>query len=249
MNFTGERLIPGIPRLENMIVEELGRLNFARDYFQNATTLDFGCGAGYATHFMIEHGAATAIGIDISAEAVRSAQKRYNRNKLFYTQMNCLNVALPSASFDFICSLDVIEHFTEADIDRFLSEIVRLLTPNGYCLMTTPNKHHSSPHHKTPSWAFHLKEFFFDEFQSTLNRFFSQVEIFGGRVPVYEDRVIRKLTNSRLAHIKHFLPPKLRVGFVSGLRYLLKPDLKMDDIVVTKENIDKARVFVALCRK
>jgi SAM-dependent methyltransferase len=249
MDFTGERLIPGIPRLENMIIEELGRLNFARDYFQNVAALDFGCGAGYAAHFMVEHGAATAIGIDLFSDAVRSARNRYNRPKLFYAQMNCLNVALPSASFDFICSLDVIEHFSEADINRFLSEIVRLLTPGGYCLITTPNKRHSSPHYETPSWVFHLKEFFFDEFQSTLDRFFSQVEIFGGRVPIYEDRAVRKLTNSRLALIKHFLPPKLRVGFASSLRYLLKPDLKLDDIVVTNEAVEKARVFVALCRK
>ncbi len=30
MRFTGERLVSGIPRLENMIVEELARLNFVQ---------------------------------------------------------------------------------------------------------------------------------------------------------------------------------------------------------------------------
>ncbi len=248
MKFTGERLVPGISNLENMIVEELGRLNFARDYFQNVPALDFGCGAGYAANFMFEQGAASVVGIDISAEAINFAQKKYGPKKSSYAQMNCLHPALVSETFEFICSLDVIEHLSNSQTTRFLSEIVRLLAPGGCCLIATPNKLHTSLNSE-PSWHFHLKEFFYDELYAVLSDHFNKVEIFGGRVPIYEDRAIRKVTDSPLSRIKHFLPPQIRVGFSSILRYLLKSDLKIEDVKITKEEVEKAKVFVALCFK
>ena len=249
MNFTGERLVPDMPILTNMIVEELGRLNFAKHYFQRVPALDFGCGTGYAANFMFEQGAATVVGIDISSEAISFAQKRYSCDKLSYARMSCLNVALASGTFGFICSLDVIEHFEETDTNCFISEIVRLLLPGGWCLITTPNKVCSSPNSKTPSWEYHRKEFFYDEFRAVLQNHFKTVEIYGGRVPVYEDRLIRKVTRSPLSNIKHFLPAKIRVGFSSGLRYLLKAQLTIEDVVISKENVEKSRVFLALCQK
>ena len=249
MKFTGERLIPDMPILTNMIVEELGRLNFAKHYFQSVPALDFGCGTGYAANFMSKHGAATVIGIDISSEAISFAQKRYSCDKLFYVKMNCLDVALASGTFGFICSLDVIEHFEEKDTNRFLSEIVRLLLPGGWCLITTPNKLYSSPNSKTPSWKFHRREFFYNEFLTVLQNHFDTVEIYGGRVPVYEDRLFRRITNSPLSFLKHFLPAKIRVGFSSGLRYFLKAQLTIEDVVISKENVEKSRAFLALCQK
>jgi len=249
LKFTGERLIPGIPRLENMIVEELARLNIARKFFQNVTALDFGCGAGYAANFMLDQGANNVLGIDISPEIVHFAAMEYKKNRLSYSPMDCLNTGLASNSFGFICSLDVIEHFAEADTHRFLAEIKRLLIPGGWCLLTTPNKLLSSPNTEQPSWQFHLKEFFYDEFQTILNGYFSQVNIFGVRIPIYEDIGIRRITNSPLSKFKHFLPARIRVGFSSGLRYFLKADLAIEDVKVSKENVENSRVFVALCQK
>lgn len=249
MKFTGERLIPGIPRIENMIVEELGRLHFAKVHFQNVAALDFGCGTGYAANFMLLHGANFVVGIDICSDSIRFAQQQYGNNRLAYVRMNCLNSGLRAVSFGFICSMDVIEHFAASETDRFLSEIERLLIPNGYCLITTPNRLHSSPNSQSPSWKFHLREFYYDDFKAVLSQHFSRVEIFGSRVPIYEDRAIRKITNSPLSHLKHFLPATIRVGFSSGLRYLLKPQLTIEDVTITKEDVNKARVFVALCQK
>jgi O-antigen biosynthesis protein len=244
LEFTGERLVPGAPNLQNMISEELGRLNYGRGFFQNAVALDFGCGAGYAADFMLKSGAQSVTGIDISMEAVSFAAKHYGRAGLNYARMDCLNTAFKSQVFDFICSLDVIEHFDETD--RFLYEIHRLLKRGGRCLISTPNKLHTSPHGK-PTWPYHRKEFFLEDLQRELERFFAQVEILGARVPVYDDRAIRKLTNSRLSIVKHYLPARLRVGFASWLRYLMKTNLTIEDVQVTTWGVQDARSFVAVC--
>lgn len=248
MNFTGERLVPDIPHLENMIIEELGRLNFAQTHFQHIPALDFGCGTGHGANFMAENGASIAVGVDLAQDAIQFAGQHYRHDKLYYSQMNCLQTALTSESFGFICSLDVIEHFKLADIQIFLAEIWRLLIPGGYCLITTPNKYHTSPRSR-PSWPFHLHEFFYDDLQQTLQQVFESVEIYGSRVPIYENRKIRQITNSGLSRIKHYLPAKIRVGFSSGLRYMMKQNLQLEDVKIVSQNVEQARVFVALCRK
>ena len=94
MKFTGERLVRGIPRLENMIVEELARLNFVRSHFADGVVLDAGCGIGYGSHFLVENGARWVLGVDISGEAVSYAAKDHRQGNLAFGVMDCTNLGL-----------------------------------------------------------------------------------------------------------------------------------------------------------
>jgi ubiquinone/menaquinone biosynthesis C-methylase UbiE len=245
MKFTGERLIPGIQRLENMIVEELSRLNFVRPYFAGRVVLDAGCGLGYGTQFLAESGARWVLGIDISKKAIRYAAENYQRDNLAFGVMDCTRLGLKDESFDMICSIELIEHL--AQVDQYLVEVCRVLRPQGLYFMSTPNRKVSSTSSGKASWAFHEREFDLDELRELLETYFEEVEIWGSYVPVYEHHPIRKVTKSPLSQIKHILPPKIRVWISSSIRFWIKPNLSFDDVVFSKENIEEMPTFIALC--
>ena len=247
MNLDGERLVTNIPWLEHMIVAELAYLNFAKEYFQQKLVLDNGCGTGHGADFVAGCGARRVIGIDVSYSAVHQAKAEYSRPNLSFLVQNSLSLAFPSASFDFVSSIEVIEHL--ADTEVYLSEIHRVLKSGGWAYLSTPNKAVSSPNMDRPSWPFHVKEFYLPEFRSVLTGIFDQVQIWGVRIPVYESHPIRKLTKSPLSYVKHILPPKLRLGIAAFLRYKIKPALEMEDVVFSETDIETADRFVALCHK
>jgi ubiquinone/menaquinone biosynthesis C-methylase UbiE len=246
MKFTAERLVPGIPRLENMIVEELSRLNFVRSHFEGKTVLDAGCGAGLGTVFMAESGAHWVLGVDISAETILHAAQQ-KRDNMAFEVTDCTHLALRDESFDMVCSLELIEHL--AQTEQYLSEVCRVLGPEGYYFMSTPNQKVSSTADGRASWAFHEREFTYDELGQLLGAYFEHVEIWGSFVPVYEDHPIRKVTRSPLSQIKHMLPSRLRLWVSSSIRFWIKPELSFGDVVFTKSDIDEAPTFVALCTR
>jgi 2-polyprenyl-3-methyl-5-hydroxy-6-metoxy-1,4-benzoquinol methylase len=230
-----------------MIAEEQACLNFVQDYFQGSIALDNGCGTGHIADFIAQSGANHVIGIDISEEAILEANLHYQKPNLEFCTMNCLALGLSSEKFDFVSSLEVIEHleFTE----QYLSELHRVLKQGGWAYLSTPNKAISSPGLDKPSWPFHVREFYLDDFRAILNVVFDEVEVWGVRIPIYESHSIRKVTNSPLARIKHVLPPKLRLIIGAFLRYRIKPALEAEDVIFTKTNIEAAHRFVALAHK
>ena len=59
------------------------------------------------------------------------------------------NLPFPDNSFDLVVSLEVIEHLWNTD--HYLSELKRVVKPNGYVLITTPNYNY---------WSFRLRALF-----------------------------------------------------------------------------------------
>jgi len=247
VKFTGERLVPGIPSLENMIAEELARLNFIKEQFVGKLVLDAGCGVGYSSAFIAESGARRVVGVDISSEAIQYAREHYKLNNLEFEVMDCTSLGFLNESFDFVCSLDVIEHLD--DTAKYLSEIHRVLKTGGIYYLSTPNRNATSLKGKKPSWAFHVKEFSLHELREVLGTHFSQVDIWGDFVPIYEEHPIRKLTKSPLSKIKHFIPARIRVGFSSTVRCLIKGNLRVEDVVFTRDSLEDRWIFLAVCAK
>lgn len=245
MRFTGERLVSGIPRLENMIVEELARLNFVLPYLEGRTVLDAGCGAGYGTSFMADNGARWVLGLDISEEAIQYAAWSHPRDNLEFGIADCTELGLRNDSFDIVVSIELIEHLVQ--VDQYLAEVCRVVKPQGFYFMSTPNRRVSSTPSGEASWAFHEREFTPDELADLLGSYFEKVEIWGSFVPVYEHHPIRKVTKSPLSRIKHILPPKLRLWVSSSIRFWIKPELQFDDVAFSKSGIDDAPTLVALC--
>lgn len=108
------------------------------------TVVDFGTGSwGFACIFPRLHDCKLAIGIDISAEAVKvskkvSASGNYlYGNRFKYYVADGLKIPLESQSVDLFFTGECIEHVENTD--AFLDEIYRVLKPGGVLILTTPN--------------------------------------------------------------------------------------------------------------
>ncbi|HKZ00868.1 MAG TPA: methyltransferase domain-containing protein, partial [Pyrinomonadaceae bacterium] len=65
----------------------------------------------------------------------RQRMKRSNLSRLLYDDMT--HSTLPTAAFDCVVSVEVLEHVEEDHL--FVKEVYRVLKPGGVFLMTTPN--------------------------------------------------------------------------------------------------------------
>jgi SAM-dependent methyltransferase len=89
-----------------------------------------------------------ALNLGISEKVLgQIKQRRSNIETIVFGDMTCSD--LPDKSFDIAVAVEVLEH-VERDA-RFVSEVARVLKPNGIFLMTTPNGdwvENKNPDHK-----------------------------------------------------------------------------------------------------
>lgn len=105
--------------------------------------LDLGCGVGSLAYHCAKRGA-DAVGIDYSQESVRIAEQLITQFGLSEkVKFKCCDAAkkLPydDGYFDKIVAGDFIEHIDDAEKKASLSEIARVLKPDGTIVIFTPN--------------------------------------------------------------------------------------------------------------
>lgn len=153
MDFTGERFLPGCEG--EMVYEHWHRYLLALDHVAGRRVLDVASGEGYGSA-LLASSAASVTGVDISEEAVAHARHQYaNRSNLQYLRASCEYIPLPDASFDVIVSFETIEHIHGQS--AFVSEIDRLLAPNGVLIISSPNRDEYSTRTGYVN-EFHVKE-------------------------------------------------------------------------------------------
>jgi SAM-dependent methyltransferase len=172
--FTGERVIPGEVE-DDLWAEHIARYAFAARLTPRVRVLDIGCGTGYGTAELAQT-AESAMGVDISAEAIDYARAHYPLANLSFLATAADRVPQPDASFDFITAFEVIEHMD--DWHAFLIEARRLLHPNGTFLVSTPNKlYYAEARAERGPNPFHTHEFEYAEFRDALSAVFPHVTI------------------------------------------------------------------------
>lgn len=97
--------------------------------------LDLGCGDGAFTGVLVEAGA-EVVGADVAQAALERARARHPD-----VEHRLLEIDGPlpfrDCQFDLVWASEVIEHV--ADTARWLSEVRRVLVPDGRLLLTTPS--------------------------------------------------------------------------------------------------------------
>ncbi len=78
------------------------------------------------------------IGIDIYAPDIEYC-KRNSPEGITFICSDCLHMRIDSDSIDCVLSNQIIEHISE--YKKYLSEIYRVLKPNGFHIISTPNAH------------------------------------------------------------------------------------------------------------
>ncbi|SIO66876.1 Methyltransferase domain-containing protein [Singulisphaera sp. GP187] len=134
LEYTGERMVP--ERASGRTFwEHLGRYRFARKFARGRRVLDIACGEGYGAAALAKAGAASVIGVDLSAEACEHARSKYG---LDARSGDALAIPLPDRSLDLVVSFETIEHVD--DPAAFLDECARVLAPDGVLIVSTPNR-------------------------------------------------------------------------------------------------------------
>jgi SAM-dependent methyltransferase len=173
--FTGERVIPGSVDI-NLWNEHFARYALASRLSRRRRVLDLGCGTGYGTA-QLALTAQTAIGLDISADAIAFARSSYPAPNLRWLRSSCTRLPLRDATFDLAVAFEVIEHLE--DWPALLKEVRRILAPGGQFIVSTPNKSYyaETRSHSGPN-PFHAHEFEFEEFREALTAVFPHVSLF-----------------------------------------------------------------------
>lgn len=174
MRFTGERVIPDRYELAPMLQEHVVRYEFAQAHIHGADVLDLGCGCGYGTHLLATRGARSAVGVDISPEAIDYSRAHFREPNLDFEVMDVTSLKFPDNRFTAVVCLEVFEHVQ--DQEALLKEAVRVLSPGGTLILSTPNKSVWSPGREKPINIWHVREFERNEFGSLLESRLPKVE-------------------------------------------------------------------------
>ncbi len=171
--FSFEQFIPPWVRHEHW-----ARFEFASHFVKNKMVVDCACGIGAGARLFAKTSARVQA-FDLSAEAIATSAKDAS-NKLTFTVSDACHLPLPGASADVYVSLETIEHLP--DDEKFLTEVKRVLKPGGTFICSTPNRAVTNPGTKIsdrPFNKFHVREYSQEEFLALLQKYFSQIELYG----------------------------------------------------------------------
>ena len=173
MDFTGERIIP--EKVEtDLLNEHLCRYLFAQMLLDDAVVLDVGSGVGYGSKLLAAK-ARSVISVDIVEECIRYAVKKYSDQNIDYLVADGHSIPLTSQSVDAIVSFELIEHLK--DQSSHLLELDRVLKPEGFLIISTPNRIFYTEERKEIN-PFHTHEFDFQEYVTFLKTTFPCVNVY-----------------------------------------------------------------------
>jgi SAM-dependent methyltransferase len=170
LRYTGERMVPELTE-SGAFWEHIYRYRFALQYVQDQRVLDIACGEGYGTAALLQAGARSVIGVDVSAESCMHAGRKYGIDVLAATAES---IPLARRSIDVIVSFETIEHLDSPE--GFLDECTRILGPGGKLIISTPNRDVFNANGKRN--PFHHRELNGAEFTALLAQRFSSWELY-----------------------------------------------------------------------
>ena len=176
ISFTGERYVPGIDD-PVMQMEHMQRYFSVCNVIIGLDVLDVACGEGYGSDLMANV-ASNVYGVDINHTTIEHARTRYKRENLKFIQGSATDLSVfQDKSIDAVVSFETIEHIDEVSQQMFLKEIKRILKPDGFLIMSTPDKKIYSDlrgYHND----YHVHEFYKDEFVAFLKGCFNNVILY-----------------------------------------------------------------------
>lgn len=137
-----------------------------------STVLDLACGEGYGAA-AIEH--SRVVALDIETDVLGRARVTYPH--VGFVAGDALRLPFGDGTFDAVAALQVIEHLVETD--AFLSEITRVMDPDGFVYLATPNIDRLPNMARKEFNPHHVRDFTPDELRSALAPHFEDVTLYG----------------------------------------------------------------------
>jgi ubiquinone/menaquinone biosynthesis C-methylase UbiE len=169
---TGERLETFIFNANT--AEHLHRYAVAMELCSGKKILDIACGDGYGSK-LLSFVAAEVLGVDIDLHTIEQAKNKYQNGNISFLVGSANKIPVENETVDVVVSFETLEHH---NLHReMFSEIKRVLKKGGVLLISTPDKLNYSDKHSYTN-PFHVKELYKSEFESLVNYFFLNTEIF-----------------------------------------------------------------------
>jgi O-antigen biosynthesis protein len=179
MEFSGERYVPSL--FGEMRLEHLHRYALSLACARGKDVLDVACGEGYGANILAQV-AHSVIGVDISTTAIEHARTAYgSQGNLRFLSADCVSLPIEKSSVDLVVSFETIEHHDRHE--EMLGAIKSVLRQDGMLIISSPNKavYTDAMGQRNP---FHVKELYYEEFDTLLRRHFSFVHQLGQRIAV-----------------------------------------------------------------
>jgi ubiquinone biosynthesis O-methyltransferase len=244
--FGGERLDSKSQLAKNNLLEHLVRYNYIKSD-PSGKILDIGCGSGHGSAHLADK-FLKVIGVDISEEALEYAKNNWQRDNVSFVVGDALSIPFEDNTFDAIAAFEVFEHLT--DWEKFLTELRRVLKPNGIVYISTPNKTLYSPGTTKPINPHHVFEMTIPEFTAAVEKYFVLDTLYGQRTPVYNDHWIWRIVNPILFTGKHVIPYKWNNTLKLRIINWIKPQLEQEDIILSSDPdwVQRSRFVMAVCK-
>lgn len=107
---------------------------------ENSAVLDVGCGMGRIEKYLAEC-CKEIHGVDISGKMIKFAKNNLKEHKnAFFHKNNGKDLSIfQNNEFNFVFSIIVLQHLEKEDVYTYVSEIYRVLKPNGGVYLQFPN--------------------------------------------------------------------------------------------------------------
>jgi len=177
LEFTGERFTPECER--EIWYEHFHRYALAARWCDKKRTLDAACGEGYGAALLAKT-AASVEAVDISETAITHARERYgDMSGLVFHVADCTALPFADNEFDRVVSFETLEHLTQQE--QLLAEFSRVLKPDGYLILSSPDKAVYTDQQKTNN-EFHVKELYRNELEELIGRHFPAFRLLGQKL-------------------------------------------------------------------
>jgi len=107
---------------------------------ENSKVLDLGCGIGAVADSIAQHSNADVLGIDMNADSVAFAKKRYHHPRLQFMVGNVFTDIPPAEAFDVIVLSSVLEHLE--DRSTFLKSLAQKFQPKKFLIRVPTFEQH-----------------------------------------------------------------------------------------------------------
>lgn len=124
----------------------------AKKYLKkDGNNLDYGCGEGDLIRCLLERGISCQ-GLDYSDKSLARVKEEFAGDPLFKGVVlggSIPNKDIAAGTYDFIFSIEMLEHVLPEQVTSILDEFFRILRPGGYLFITVPNNEKLSKYKTT----------------------------------------------------------------------------------------------------
>lgn len=248
--FTGER-----SSIRDATGINIARYIFALKFCKHKKILELGCGVGYGTYYLIKGNPLNISAYDGDNKAIIYAEKHFANKRIDYNYCD-IEKLKTYEKFNVIISFEVIEHLRKPSCLLKLAK--RVLKQNGVFLVSTINRAFSAYDNGRPSNPYHFREYFADEFERLLKKYFSSVTLYGivqKNNKTYRDeqnmrrslrwRIASKIASQRVIRkFLHYLPENPKRLFTGEAKLSFNPQ----DFKLSAVSVEGAQYLYAICR-